>query len=179
MLELKYPAESVEEVRFHHVFEHFARPVSCALLASWHSWLEPYGMIRIEVPDFQKMAPELLNPLAPFKRRAVAERHIFGSHEAFWAVHAEGYTPIMLKTIIETYGFKISKLNKNSWHGTSNIEVIAEKSANDYTREAFNKITENYLRAFLLDDSESESRLLSVWMDIFSNQMNKTWSIKE
>lgn len=175
ILELRYPAESVEEVRLHHVFEHITRPVSCALLASWHSWLEPYGTIRLEVPDFQKMAIELLNPLAPFKRRAVAERHIFGSHEAFWAVHCEEYTPSMLKRLIETYGFKISKLNKNSWRGTSNIEVIAEKLSGHYTRQYFAEITNDYLSSFLLDKSESETRLLSVWMDIFNVQMNKSW----
>jgi predicted SAM-dependent methyltransferase len=43
ILGLRYPVGSVEEIRLHHVFEHFSRPVACALLASWFSWLYPGG----------------------------------------------------------------------------------------------------------------------------------------
>ena len=40
---MHYKAGSIEEVRLHHVFEHFPRAQAIALLASWHSWLQRGG----------------------------------------------------------------------------------------------------------------------------------------
>ena len=38
LLELRYKPNSIEEVRLHHVFEHFPRAVAAALLYSWSTW---------------------------------------------------------------------------------------------------------------------------------------------
>src|SRR6185369_2221030 len=76
ILSLHYPEKSVEEIRSHHVFEHFPRPIACALLAGWYLWLKEGGLLRIEVPDFRRTAQRLLNPFLSFKKRAVAERHL-------------------------------------------------------------------------------------------------------
>ena len=40
LLCLSYPAGSIDEIRLHHVFEHFDRHTACALMASWQSWLK-------------------------------------------------------------------------------------------------------------------------------------------
>ena len=61
--ELAYAPASVEEIRLHHVFEHFTRPVALALLTAWNAWLEPGGTLRIEVPDFDRTARRVLWPL--------------------------------------------------------------------------------------------------------------------
>lgn len=175
ILSLRYPAETVEEVRLHHVFEHFPRPVACALLASWFSWLKPGGKIHIEVPDFQETAQAMLNPNSMLKEFAVAERHIFGSHEANWAVHYEGYTPGSLISFIENYGFKIIEIKKNNYMGTYNFELKAIKSNHKLTKEDLEQITENYLKNFLLDQSNTEQKLLSVWMDIYNKQIGQSW----
>lgn len=173
---LKYASETIEEIRLHHVFEHFSRPIACALLASWFSWLKPGGSIHLEVPDFQKTARAILSPFSSFKERAVAERHLFGSHEAVWAIHCEGYTPVMLKKIIEAYGFKVIRILKNSWRGTYNFELFGEKKPAKITRSDFEGITAEYLKNYLLDDSESETRLLRVWMEIYIKQIEKSWA---
>src|SRR5438477_9516222 len=60
LFELNYAPETIEEVRLHHVFEHFTRAQACAMLASWNSWLKPGGIIHIEVPDFEKTAKAVL-----------------------------------------------------------------------------------------------------------------------
>lgn len=176
ILTLRYPTESVDEVRLHHVFEHFPRPIACALLASWFSWLRRGGTIRIEVPDFERSSREVLKTLSPFNRKCVAERHIFGSHEAGWAAHCEGYTPRSLKSFIERYGFKVIKTKKNKWKGTYNVELIANRSICEFPKKDFELVTEDYLRNFLVDDSQSELRLLSIWMGIFNQQMDKSWA---
>lgn len=171
---LQYPAGTIGEVRLHHVFEHFSRPAACALLASWFSWLVTGGKIHIEVPDFYRNALAILNPAASFRSRAVAERHIFGSQEAGWAYHYEGYTPYMLKQFVENYGFKVTKVLKNSWKGTYNFELIAKKDKNNIAREEFEEITERYLKNFLVDESETD--LLNIWLEAFKKQLEVSWA---
>jgi len=170
---LKYPPQSIEEVRLHHVFEHFPRAVSSALLATWYTWLKNGGLLRIEVPDLEKMAQTITGRFSSKRKKLVAERHIFGSQEAPWATHFAGYTPLGLTDFLERYGFKVEKVKKNNWKGTSNIEVVAIKSDLDITTQGFEKITRNYLRQFLLDSSESEQRLLNVWMKVYQSQVKK------
>ena len=178
ILSLQFPTDSVDEIRLHHVFEHFPRPIACALLASWFSWLRTAGTIWIEVPDFQRTARPILNPFASFKKKGVAERHIFGSHEAGWAIHCEGYTPVSLRKFMELYGFKVLQTKKNKWRGTYNFEIIAKKLSRESTRGNFTAITEGYLGNFLVDESDSERNLLTIWMDIFNQQIEKNWANK-
>ena len=174
LLGLQYPLGSIEEVRLHHVFEHFTRPVACALLVSWHSWLKPDGVVYIEVPDFQKTARVILNPIASLKKQAVAERHLFGSHEAHWAVHCEGYSSKILSAMLESFGYKVSKVRRNSWRGTYNFEIFAAKCASNTTREEFEAACRKFLSNFLVDDSEV--KLLDVWMEMYRSQVERSWA---
>lgn len=48
---LSYPTDSIDEIRLHHVFEHFTRTDALALLCRWREWLKPGGLLRIETPD--------------------------------------------------------------------------------------------------------------------------------
>ena len=174
---LRYPAQSVDEIRLQHVFEHFPRPVACGLLSCWFSWLKPCGLLHLEVPDFSRTARAILNPLRSFQRRAVAERHLFGSHEAPWAVHCEGYTPAMLKAMLTEFGFLITALKNKSWRGTYNIEVMAKRAESPITKELFIGRTDKFLRNFLIDNCEQEMRIHSVWMDSFLVQLEKGWAL--
>ena len=167
---LRYPPASIDEVRLHHVFEHFPRPLACALLASWHTWLRPGGILHLEVPDFAATAGIILSPHASQRAKAVAERHLYGSHEAAWAVHCEGYTPAMLKAIVVAFGFETREIRKNSWLGTYNFELIAIRGGCAYRLSEFCARAEEYLRLFLLDDSGSERAMLGVWLEMFKQQ---------
>jgi hypothetical protein len=170
ILSLRYLPESIDEVRLHHVFEHFPRPLACALLACWHTWLRPGGMLHLEVPDFAATASIILSSRASRRAKAVAERHLYGSHEAAWAVHCEGYTPAMLKTFVATFGFETQELHKNSWQGTHNIELLATRSERSYRLAESRGRAEDYLRLFMLDDSVSERAMLGVWLEMFCQQ---------
>jgi hypothetical protein len=170
LLTLRYPEASVEEVRLHHVFEHFPRPLACALLACWHTWLRPGGILHLEVPDFERTAGIILNPRSSQRARAVAERHLYGSHEAGWAVHCEGYTPAMLKALVAAFGFEGREVRRNSWQGTHNFELIAARGGRSYRLAEVRARAEGYLRMFLLDDSPSERVMLGVWLEMFDRQ---------
>jgi len=176
ILDLSYAECSIEEVRLHHVFEHFPRPVACALLSGWYSWLKPGGILQIEVPDLQKSARVLVGRFTSFKKRAIAERHLFGSHEAPWAVHCEGYTSELLTKMVESFGFNIAQMRTNSWRGTYNLELIASKSEEGLSLSEFTNNASNYLRHYLLDTGESETRLLAVWMETYRKQASKSWA---
>lgn len=176
ILALRYPASVVAEVRLHHVFEHFTRPVACALVAAWNSWLQPNGLIHIEVPDFHRTARAITSSLTSLKSKAVAERHLFGSHEAHWAAHYEGYTPALLKKLVSTFGFAIQKIDKNSWRGTYNFELFAYKSNQTLSKEECSARAEEYLSSFLLDNSETEKHLLAAWMEIYTHQLVRSWA---
>ena len=173
LLELRYKPNSIEEVRLHHVFEHFPRAVASALLYSWSTWLKKGGTLRIEVPDFEKTGKVALSRFSSKKAKAVAMRHIFGSQEAHWAVHFEGYTPASLSNVMELYGFKVSEVKKNSHLGTYNIDVIATKVKDLSTAEAAS-ITRNYLNGYLVAEVESEKLMLDIWMSDYEKQVKNT-----
>ncbi|MFN4276640.1 MAG: class I SAM-dependent methyltransferase [Ferrovibrio sp.] len=165
---LHYAPGSIAEVRLHHVFEHFRRPVASALLATWHGWLADGGRLHIEVPDMLRTLLTLLHPLRSFNDRAVAERHLFGSHEADWAAHYEGYTAKDLCHMVKCFGFEPIEIRRNGWKQTHNIEIIAVKppgSALDHMTAA-----RTFLRNFLVDDTEGELALLETWMVMFAAQ---------
>ena len=170
---LHYESGSVDEVRLHHVFEHFNRPVSCALFTAWSTWLKESGILRIEVPDFNRTAIEFLNPLNNLNKRLVAERHLLGSQEAHWAVHFAAYSQSRLVDLGAKYGLKEKESQKNDWKGTYNIDVTFVKSAEKLTIDEMYQNTRDYLKMFLLDESQMELKLLDVWLNEYIAQLNR------
>lgn len=174
LLLLSYKKNEIDEIRLHHVFEHFMRPTACALIASWHSWLKTGGIVRIEVPDLQKSGSIITSFFTSKKAKMKSIRHIFGSHEADWAIHCEGYTPKTLVKLLEMFSFKVHRIVKSKWAGTYNFEVIAEKLDYNYSIEEYKVIAEKYLESYLVDYGNSELDLLKIWMQMFSVQLDKT-----
>jgi|SRR5882672_8643874 len=175
LLSLTYPEGGIDEIRLHHVFEHFARHTACALAASWQSWLKNGGQLRIEVPDLVLTGLAGFNPFASFRRRCVAERHLFGSHEADWAAHKEAYSVGQLRKLVQAFGFAIDRVNRNSWRGTYNFELFGTKK-HRMDRVACERAARAYLGEFLVDDSPSELRLMDTWMSLYSRQIERTWA---
>ena len=87
---LSFPRNSISEVRNHHVFEHFSRAKSLALLTAWHIWLKDGGSLHIETPDFHESIRQLLRTRLTYDEKQTIIRHIFGSQEAHWALHYDG-----------------------------------------------------------------------------------------
>lgn len=157
---LEYEEGSVAEVRLHHVFEHFDRPTALRLLIDWRRWLAGGGLLVIETPDFQRSVRDFV--LRP-SRRGVTLRHVFGSHEAAWAVHWDGWYEARYRETLGALGFGELRFEKASWRGTHNITVSARAAGPAPAREAQLAAAEALLRASLVDDSGSEERLLEHW----------------
>ncbi|MEX2006652.1 MAG: class I SAM-dependent methyltransferase [Candidatus Saccharimonadales bacterium] len=175
LTDMKYKPESIEEVRLHHVFEHFPRTQAVALLVSWHSWLKKGGRVHIEVPEFDATARLVLDPKVPKKDRRLAMRHIFGSNEAPWAVHYDGWNEERFKELFDTFGFKTEKVERNSYMATRNIEVFAKKNKKTPSSDKIREKARDYLRPFTVNDSEFETRLLEIWLNDFTGQLKKTF----
>ena len=159
---LTFPSFSVAEIRLHHVFEHFDRPTVLRLLASWHIWLIERGQIIIEVPDFDRSARRILNPFISWSNKASTMRHLFGSHEADWAYHLEGWNRQRFKHTLDMLGFGAIRFYRNRWKSCYNLTVEARKLVNLSNNELAKRTT-SLLRESLVDDSSSENRILEVW----------------
>lgn len=167
------PPGSIAEVRLHHVFEHFPRAQAVGLLICWYFWLQPGGELRIEVPDFLRQALRILNPLSSAQSRRLGIRHIFGSHEARWAVHCEGWTVENLTDVLTALGFHVKDVRRNQWLGTHNLELLAQKRAVARTRPEQESAARAFLRDFLVDDSAGERTLLDVWLRELRTQVDR------
>ncbi|MFZ5437835.1 MAG: class I SAM-dependent methyltransferase [Patescibacteria group bacterium] len=173
---LKFKNDSINEVRLHHVFEHFSRAQAIALLLSWRSWLTKDGIVRVEVPDFNRCAKVVLSPFSKLRQKNVALRHIFGSQEQFWAIHFDGYSKNNLKELFNDCGFDVLKINETKYKDTCNVEIIAQKNNNKITKTTAIKIATKYLETYLVDNSPTEVRLLKTWLKDFKKQLNQTWA---
>ena len=102
------PLEACSEIRSHHVFEHFNYMESLALLVKWARALEVGGLLIIDIPDLEVLAQELLSSIQKNEviRTFKIVRLMYGSHEAEWAYHINGWSLRSLSHVLEKMGFE-------------------------------------------------------------------------
>lgn len=161
---LHYSQESIDEIRLHHVFEHFSRPTALRLLNEWYDWLHIGGKLIIETPDFDRCVKAYI--FGDEKQRGVILRHLYGSHDAHWAVHYDGWYKNKFKMVLTSLGFGDLLFKSSSWHSTYNITVEAKKVLPTLDYEKRMKASEELLRLGLVDESETEQNVLSVWLNL-------------
>ena len=108
--DLDYPQNSIDEIRNHHLLEHFTRQEALKLLLKWRRWLKPGGLLVIETPDFEGCAKLFLK--SGLKTRFKIARHIFGSHESDWAVHKDFWSKDKFEFILTKLGFEIAEIKQ-------------------------------------------------------------------
>lgn len=163
--DLSYPASSVAEVRSHHVFEHFDRGTALRLLVDWYEWLRPDGSLIIETPDFERCVRTWLRSRDEALRMRLL-RHVFGSHEADWAVHRDGWYQAKFDLYLRSLGFVHVTYSHTEYRGLHNITVLAHKGPQLKTRDELLNSAEQLLRLSVVDSSDSEMRMLDRWMQI-------------
>lgn len=170
---LHYPAGSIDEIRLHHVFEHFPRQIALALLCRWCDWLRPGGILRIETPDVMGSAWALVSPFSSSRRKQQIVRHLFGSHEASWAAHWDGWHKERFKHTLAVFDFTKQEFVRSRWGFLYNIEVLATRGTRTFSLTEYEQIVEALLRESLIthrstrsshDIAESEMAMLAVWM---------------
>jgi len=185
ILDLKFYNESVDEIRLHHVFEHFHRYQTVVLMFVWNNWLKKGGKLTIETPDFEWCCRKYLNlitlrgilwnTLVGLKYRKNyfktnkwrVLRHVFGSKEADWANHLEGWDKDTLSYLFELFGFKIIEIKQYKYKGwtSPNVRVTGEKTKHITD---FDNLAKDLLEKMVSNDCE-----LPIWMNKARELKNK------
>jgi predicted SAM-dependent methyltransferase len=163
ILELSFPERSVDEIRLHHVFEHFDRVAGLGLLLRWRRWLKPGGTLRIETPDLEGSLREFA-PSGSFALRMAAARHLAGDHASPWGMHLEVYFPERLARTLEELGFAHVRTRTWSWERPPflcNVEVEAARGAEMPDDELLRR-AEGVLRWSLVHE-ECEEPTFQAW----------------
>ena len=169
---LSYRPESIEEIRLHHVFEHFSRPVALALLCRWRDWLKVGGILRIETPDLSASLLLLISPFSSYKKKQQVIRHLFGSHESHWAVHWDGWYADRFRRTLLMLGFEGPIFEFTRWGALRNVDVTTRKSARAIDYAEYENLVSELLQHSLIGTPASppmkaggsEKELLDVWM---------------
>lgn len=123
--DLEYPENSVDEIRSHHLFEHFSRQEALKLLSQWRHWLKPQGLLIIETPDFEESV-KMFVATNNLEKKFKLARHIFGSHEANWAYHRDFWDKSKFQLVLNKLGFKIIKIQQIPSYHRKNSSFIAK-----------------------------------------------------
>ena len=128
----------LEEIIALHVLEHFSREEALKVLAQWNSWLKVGGRLIVETPDLERIcALFTTQPERLWANRWYLNQSLYGSQEADWAFHRDGWWKDKFEELFPKLGFKIIKVwQKHSYirYGESrtryrlpDIRVVAEK----------------------------------------------------
>ncbi len=184
---LKYAESSVDEIRNHHLLEHFTRQEALKLLLQWRRWLKPGGLLVIETPDFEESAKVFLG--ADIKTKFKIARHIFGSHESEWAIHRDFWNKEKFELMLAKLGFEIVDIQQfNALLGklpkTSRfIKKIPSKSLQNCLADELPNILVKAKKLDKFIDKQratreilsmslvgSEKEILNIWMDSIFKQ---------
>jgi hypothetical protein len=166
---LDFPDGSVHEVRSHHLFEHFDRSNSLALLIRWHKWLPLGGMLIIETPDIIGSFKQVIGEDMTFVQKQAVLRHIFGSQEARWAVHCDGWYKEKFIKVLGAFGFTAT-VQEKAWSRPPwlrNIIVRGNKSKtlDDHSLISAARLVHSW---HMVDQSPCEIRKLHHWVAVTS-----------
>lgn len=114
--------KDIDIIRSHHLLEHFTRDEGVSVLKLWHSWLKTGGTLIVETPDFEYICKDF--SVDPYWMT----RHAYGSQEASWAIHKDGWYEDKFRKILPELGYKITQITRNkSRKILPNITVVAQK----------------------------------------------------
>ena len=160
--QLHFPPDIVDEIRLHHVFEHFSRVVALGMLIRWHQWLKVGGKLWIETPDLIGSAKTILSNTS-WRAKAAAVRHLAGDQTASWAFHADHWFAERFEYTLRKFGFDPIQTENTSWPHEphlANVQAIAWKARNR-TPDELLKIADELLWESAV--AESEKPTYELW----------------
>jgi len=156
---LEYVNNSIDEIRSHHVFEHFNRVDALKMLVQWRKWLKPGGKLVVETPDYFWCSVLML--FTTFKFKMELGRHVFGTQEARWANHLDFWYKRKFKKVLNKMGFGKFKFSHPIYRNLlPNIKVECYKKDSSINSD---KIFEDILKWYILKE-EDEGIFLSNWL---------------
>lgn len=163
ILTMKY--EPCDEIRSHHVFEHFGFVDSFKLLEKWTPVLKISGVLVVDVPDVEALAQVLVESKNPMKQFRVM-RYLYGSQEASWAYHINGWTLDTLRYVLEKIGYKTHNAvrygDPDSDFPNCGLRYTAQKTADVGESDIHRELLE-LLSLYANGDTDFERRLVEHW----------------
>ena|SRR5271166_6485531 len=102
--------DDCEEIRSHHFFEHFNYFDTMVLLFKWTNSFNMGGKLIIDLPDLEELCKAYL--AADSQTKFLVARYMYGSHEADWAYHINGWSKDTLTFILNELGYVIDNIEK-------------------------------------------------------------------
>jgi autotransporter strand-loop-strand O-heptosyltransferase len=127
---LVYEDNSVEEILSEHMLEHISHRKVLDYLGEWHRVLKPYGVLKLNIPDFEWCVREWLNS---DDKIGFPLHRLFGLQDVEGEIHLNGFTEETITKYLNDSGFKISKIKKE-WSNRYQQQCIlieAIKTSND------------------------------------------------
>lgn len=164
---LSCPPGRLGEIRMHHVFEHFSRAEALALIVRWYDWLAPGGLLTIETPDFERCVDGFAGRTDA--EQALILRHVFGSQEAHWAQHLDGWSERRYGLVLPALGFEPREyvVSASDERGLLANVIVHARRAGDMTRDARVAAAHDLLRLSMNGPAVSEQGLLARWTAAF------------
>ena len=169
---LDFPDQFVDEIRLHHVFEHFSRVNALALLINWHKWLKIGGKLHIETPDLFGSIATLLSTDVSWKTKIGVIRHLTGDQAASWGYHNDLWYPARFKHTLSKLGFECIETTSHAWAHEpflSNVTVLATKTMHCPIKKQVD-IADQLLWESTV--SQSETKTYHVWKDQLRSALN-------
>lgn len=158
--ELNYEDNSIEEIRSHHLFEHFNRVDALKILIRWRRWLKPGGKLIIETPDFF-WCGLIFSFIPSYQFKMKLGRHIFGSQEDFWGCHLDFWYKSKFKKVLSNLGFRNFHFSHPVYRNLlPNIKVSCVKSDKKINEEmALKELLEIYVLS-----GEDKEKFIKNWL---------------
>ena len=91
---------------------------------------------------------------------------MFGSQDSDWALHKDTWYRGKFELYLSKLGFRCLQFSHSEWRDCVNVTVVAFKKKPFMSPDGLVRAAEQLLRMSLVDDSESEDRLLRVWISL-------------
>lgn len=104
----RFPDQSAKEIYACHVLEHFAHDEVAPLLKRWFDVLQPGGVLRISVPDLDRIVKIYINNWAHFQKPGNTPwiGLIYGGQSTPYDFHKTGFNANWLRYLLESCGFE-------------------------------------------------------------------------
>ncbi len=127
---LIFPTNEVDEILARDILEHIPIADCESTLKNWHRILKPGGRLIIQVPNLRFLSEEIKDSNDP-EVLIMWMRRIFGGQDHPGNYHNNGFTPEILKYLLEKIGFRKIKIfprrDLNTPHYDSNMVIEAIK----------------------------------------------------
>lgn len=168
---IHFRPESVAVIRSHHVLEHFDRPTALAMLIEWYYWLQEGGIVVIETPDLTRAIRRVCQNKSNVAAGLGPLRHIFGSQEASWAFHLDGWYKEKFVFFLEHLGYRDVQVMQFSQGNLDNIIVKARKRQ-PFAARHLQIYAADELLSYSLIVREKEQLVLDLWMRLLRERLH-------